>query len=191
MRSQKTYGSTPLVVISYSPLRRLGHVVAIASVTKLLKLVRNTQHGSPADDLGLSRVDVAHVVPTAVRRMPRPGQDVHRVASYEVQRAAEVVHDPDVRSIGLRGEQTRAGRPALGVPPTMEEGKTGAIGAEEQHVEVVLHVAHVAARAGDLRDVVQRDDQLLLAGCQVDAEDAGIAGRRNVSVRVRPSGPIV
>ena len=66
----------------------------------------------------------------------------------------------------------------------MKEYETGAVGTDQQVVEVALGGGQFHARHRNVDDLFDRDQQLLAAAVQVDAEDTRSFGRPDATVGV-------
>ena len=95
-----------------------------------------------------------------------------------------VVHNVDIRTIWLSSEHSRAEASlCLGTPP-MQEYKSRAIGIEQQMIEVVLGVFWIAGNSTELCNISDGNYQVLLAGFEVESEDARIFRRQFICIRV-------
>ena len=66
------------------------------------------------------------------------------ISPDEVRGPAVVVHDVDVFAVGIGGEHSRAEASQALRPPAMQEDKSGAVGVEQQMIEIVFCVFRVA-----------------------------------------------
>jgi len=99
-----------------------------------------------------------------VRGVPGPGEDVAGVSPDKVRGSAVVVHDVNICAVRSGGEHSCAEAALAPGPPAVQEDESGAIGIEQQVIEVVFCAGEVGVRIGDIYHVCDGDYKVLSAG---------------------------
>jgi len=145
-------------------------------------------HYSFADDFDPVRPVLVKIERVAVGGVPRPGQNMPRIAPDEMRCFAVRIDDVDIRSVGIGGEHSRAETTQARCPPAMQKDESRAVRIKQQVVEVVLGVLWIAGDLAESGYVGEGYYQFPAARIKINSKDAGILRSRGVFVRVRQTG---
>jgi len=148
-------------------------------------------HYAFADHLNFFRAVLVKIERVAVRGVPRPGQNMPRIAPDEMRCFAVRIDNVNIRSVGIGGEHSRAETTQACCPPAMQKDESRAFRIEQQVVKVVLGILWVAGDLAESGYVGEGYNQFPAARIKIDSKDAGILRSRGVFVRVRQASVTV
>ena len=130
-------------------------------------------HPLPAHDLDRAAGLVLKQVEAHAKRVvPRPREQMAGVAPDKVRRFSIRIDQMNVSAVGPGGQHSGSKASQPFGPPAVQEDESGAVGIEQQVVEVVFWIPGISGNIAEFGDVREGYYQVLTAGLKVNSEDA-------------------